>query len=330
MRKFVFLILILILVLASVSMEAKEIKKDFHKSFEVDRGDTLRLSHGDGNVVIRPWDRDVLDVTVRYHVDEQTVGIGRRHTFDVAFRQSGNTVYVSEKKRTGLIIGFHNRKSFEYVYEIKAPDFLFLDLDGDDGDIDIEQWRGKIDCRLDDGDIFMRNIEAEQTSIRAQDGDIQITDLIGDLSITCDDADIELDNCRSQTIRVEAEDGDLNISDCTGDFIIRLDDADVQFKRILAGELDLTGNDGRIDVDLLFTEDLNADIRMDDGNVDIRLEKGISLSFATRTDDGRVRFDLGDIKNFVDEKHSKSGDINGGRGKLRVQTNDGEITISER
>jgi len=263
-------------------------------------------------------------------VDEWTAGIGRKHTFDVEFRQSGNTVFVLEKKRTGIIVGFHNRKTFEYIYEIKAPGYLLLDLDGDDGDLDIEQWRGKIECRLDDGDIFMRDIVTERTSIRAQDGDIRIADLQGNLSIKCDDGDIELDGCRSETIRLEAEDGDLNINDCSGVFIVRVDDADVEFQRTLAQKLELTGNDGSIDLDLLLTEALDADIRMDDGDVYIQLEMGFPLSFATRTDDGHVRINLENITNFEDERHIKSGDINGGKGRLRVQTNDGDITISER
>jgi hypothetical protein len=330
MKKTTFLFLLVLLVLAMGSLEAKEIKKDFHKSFEVDQGDRLRLNHGDGDVRIRPWDRDVLDVTVRYHVEERTVGIGPHHSFDVEFRQSGNTVYVLERKRTGVIIGFHNRRTFEYIYEINAPAYLILDLEGDDGDMDIEQWRGNIDCRMDDGDISLRDIAAERTSIRAEDGEIQINGLEGKLAIRCDDGDIELDNCRSETIRLDAEDGDLVLSDCSGDFVVNVDDADVLFQRVLAGGLDLSGNDGRIDLDLLKTDNLDADIRMDDGDVDIRLEMGFSLNFYTRTDDGRVRINLEGIKNFKDEKHVKSGDLNDARGRLRVRTNDGNITISER
>jgi hypothetical protein len=329
LKRFVPLMLVL-LVISFGTLEAKEIKKDFHKSFDVDRGDTLRLSHGDGNVIIRPWDRDVLDVTVRYHVEERTVGIGANHEFDVEFRQTGSTVYVLEKKRTGIIMGFHNRRTFEYVYEIKGPDYLLLDLDGDDGDMDIQQWRGNIDCRLDDGDIDIRDIAAQQIDIKAEDGKIRVSGLQGNLRIKCDDGDIELQNCRFETIRLEGEDGDLSARDCSGDFWVRLDDADVTFQGILAGKLELIGEDGRIDLDLLGTDSLDADIRMDDGDVDVLLDRGFSLSFTTRTDDGHVRIDLEDIQNFEDERHIKSGDINGGRGRLRIQTNDGDIAIKER
>jgi hypothetical protein len=76
---------------------------------------------------------------------------------------------------------------FECVYEIKGPDYLLLDLDGDDGDMDIEQWRGNIDCRLDDGDIDIRDIAAKRVTIRAKDGKIRVAGLQGNLRIKCDD-----------------------------------------------------------------------------------------------------------------------------------------------
>lgn len=330
MKKIFIFSMIFLLVAAAGALEAKEIKKNFHESFNVDRGDTLRLRHGDGNVLIRPWDRDTIDITVRYHVDETTVGIGPRHDFDVEFRQSGNTVYVLEKRRSGLIVGFHNRKTFEYIYEIKAPDYIRLDTDGDDGNIDIEQWRGTIDCRMDDGDIHFRDIDSEQTSIRANDGDIHISELLGNLTIKCDDGDIEMEDCRSETIRLEADDGKLTVRNCSGAFFVRIDDADVEFQRTMADELEIIGNDGNIDLDLLRADDIDAVIRMDDGDVDVRLERGFSLSFSTRTDDGRVRINLRNIDNFEEERHIKSGEINGGKGSLRIHTNDGRISISER
>ncbi|MCK4410155.1 MAG: hypothetical protein KAW67_08720, partial [Candidatus Eisenbacteria sp.] len=55
---------------------AREIDKDFHKTFDVSEGVVLRLDYDDGDVTITPWDQDVIDVVVRYHADVKAIGFG--------------------------------------------------------------------------------------------------------------------------------------------------------------------------------------------------------------------------------------------------------------
>ena len=159
---------------------ATDINKDFHQSFNVKQGDTLRLRHGDGNVRLIPWDKDIIDVKVRYRADIDAIGIrlGSKDDFTVEFRQTGSTVYVTGKETSRGTIGFYSKKKYEHVYEIQSPDYIRLDLEGDDGNVDISGWAAEIDCRIDDGDINMRNISGEKTSIRGDDGDIEIDGLV--------------------------------------------------------------------------------------------------------------------------------------------------------
>ena len=57
-------------------LEAKEIEREFHESFEVSEGMGLRLFHGDGDVVVEAWDRDVLDVEIYYRSDIRSFALG--------------------------------------------------------------------------------------------------------------------------------------------------------------------------------------------------------------------------------------------------------------
>lgn len=309
---------------------AKEINKDFHQSFDVKKGDSLRLRHGDGDVRLTPWDKDIIDVKVRYRADIDAVGIrlGSKDDFNVEFRQTGNTVYVTGKEKSRGTIGFYNKKQYEYVYEIHSPDYIQLDLDGDDGDVDIQNWAGEIDCRIDDGNITLRNISGEKTTIRGEDGDIEIENLTGDLMIEVDDGDVFLNTCSMPHCRLEAEDGDITISEAKGSFDITVDDGNVTMRQITARGLIMRSEDGDIDLDLLATETLDADIRTDDGDVTIDLEKGFSLSFHISADDvDYIRIDLDDIENYREDRVSKSGRIRGGNGRLKIRTADGDITI---
>ena len=331
-KKLSFILILSLLIFSThVGMvSAKEINKNFHQSFDVKQGDTLRLRHGDGNVRLTPWDKDIIDVKVRYRADIDAVGIrlGSKNDLNVEFRQSGKTVYVTGRETSSGTIGFYNKKQYEYVYEIQSPDYIRLDLDGDDGNVDIENWAGEIDCLIDDGDITLQNIRGDKTTIRGEDGDIEIDGLSGALSIEVDDGDVYLTSCEMTRCRLEAEDGDITISEAEGTFDITVDDGNITMRQIAATGLIIRVEDGDIDLDLSATGTLDADIRTDDGDVTIDLEKGFSLSFHASADDvDYIRIDLDDIEDYRKDNHSKSGRIGGGEGRLKIRTADGDITI---
>lgn len=312
---------------------AEEINKDFHQSFEVKRGDSLNLRFGDGDVKIIPWEKNIIDVNVRYRADIETVGIrlGRKQDFDVEFRQTVNTVYVSGKEASSATIGYHNKKVYEYVYEIHSPDYIQLDLNGDDGDVEIVDWAAGIECRIDDGDIRLRNIAGGKTAIRGEDGDVEIDGLTGDLTIELDDGEVTLLACDMESCRVEGEDGEVTIRQSKGSFVITVDDGDVVMEKIEAKGLRINAEDGDIEVDLLSDGMLDADIRTDDGNIKIDLERGFSVSFYVSADDAdSIRLDLDDVEDYREDEHIKSGSINGGNGRLKIRTADGNVTIKER
>jgi len=327
------LILVFFIFSATVgTISAKDINKDFHQTFDVKMGDTLRLRHGDGDVKLTPWEKNIIDVKVRYRADIDAVGIrlGSKDDFNMEFRQTGNTVYVTGKETSRGTIGFYNKKQYEYIYEIHSPDYIKLDLDGDDGDVDISGWAAEIDCGIDDGNITLRNISGDKTSIRGEDGDIEIDDLTGDLTIELDDGDVFLTACDMPSCRLEANDGDITISESKGTFDITVDDGNVIMKQIAAKGLTMRAEDGDIDLDLLATGTIEADIRTDDGDVTIDLEKGFSLSFHISADDADyIRIDLNDIENYREDRVSKSGSINEGNGRLKIRTADGNITVKE-
>jgi len=317
----------------SLGAGAEEIDKKFHKSFPVKTGDALSLRFGDGNVTITPWDKDLLDVTVRYWADINLVGVrlGGRDAFDVEFRQSGDTVYVIGKEPSGAALGFYNERVHEYFYEIHSPRTLRLDLEGDDGDLSIEDWAAEIGIRFDDGDVRLKDIAGGRTVLRGEDGDVKIEKLSGDLEVSLDDGDLTLVACDFRSCRVESEDGDVTVRQSGGSFDITVDDGNVVLERTKAQELKINTADGDIEVDLLAGPTLDGELRTDDGDIRIDFEKGFSVSFHVSADEADyIQVDLNEIEGYKEDRQTKSGSIHGGTGRLRVQTSDGDVTISEK
>jgi hypothetical protein len=333
-KTFCFLVFsLLVFFVDSGVAAAKEFNKDFHQSFDVKNGDRLSLRFGDGDVKIIPWEKNIIDVNVRYKADINIIGIrlGGQRDFDVEFRQAANTVYVIGKEASSATIGYHNRRIYEYVYEIHSPQYIKLDLDGDDGNVEIENWAAGIECRIDDGDILLKNIVGGETSIRGEDGEVRIENLTADLTIEVDDGDVILTDCDMGRCRVEGDDGNITISQSKGSFDIALDDGDVVLEDIEAQRLKISTEDGDIEVDHLTSGMLDAEIKTNDGDVKISFDRGFSVSFTISADDADdIRLDLDKIDNYEKNRHSMSGSINGGNGRLKIRTNDGNVTIKEK
>jgi hypothetical protein len=102
------------------SAAAEEVERDFHETFEVREGMRLHIVRGDGDVSLKTWDRNQLDVVVRYHADETILGFGRRKEADlvVDLDERGEEIRVigRELGRGGFHVGINSMRRHEYTY----------------------------------------------------------------------------------------------------------------------------------------------------------------------------------------------------------------------
>lgn len=290
------------------ALPAEEIERTFNESFAVSEGMKLVLKHGDGDVEIEPWSQDRLDVEVRYRAKASNVGWMKSSDFDVDFRQEGDTVYISghEPKRVSVGLSFY--REYEHIYEIRAPAYLELYLEGEDGDVDIGDWRGSIRLELEDGDVELSNIVAPLTEIVLEDGDVEIDRIQGEIVIDCEDGDVEIVDCQSARARIRAKDGDIVVDRCAGNFEVTL-------------------ADGTVRLSLLPSDDLDVDVRVGDGDVTMDLDAAVSARFELETRDGHLRLQAADVEDLVESRRRMSGRIGGGDGTIHVRTADGSVTL---
>lgn len=321
--------LVAVLILAAPMAFAKEIERDFHRSFEVGRGDRLHLAHGDGDVVIEPWERDVLDVEVRFHAEYTRIGLGGEVDFDVDFRQSGSTVHVVGRESGWASIGFFRYLEHEYCYTVRAPSYLLLDLTGDDGDVEIRDWEGDVAIHVEDGDVDLAGIRSARVELRIDDGDVMIEGLEGRLTVEGEDGELRLSDCSLTESRIQLDDGDVLLSRCEGGVRIDVEDGDVVLERFLAHRLEVESDDGDVDLDLMRSGDLDVLVRTADGDVDVALERGSSAAFTIDTGDGSIQVDLPEAEDLSRRRGRASGRVGGGAGKLHVTTDDGRVVLHE-
>ena len=305
------------------------IDRDFHESFDVEEGYSLILRSGDGDVTVRPWDQDVIDVTVRYRADIERVGFGEDPDFDVEFEHGDDYVRVMGRvKQSGPSI-FRMVRRHEYAYMIKAPPYVALQIDGDDGDIDIRNWSADIDCDVDDGDVYLETIENSRTELSLDDGDCTLRALTGSLSVSADDGDLSISDCALSEASLDLDDGDVSARTSAGDFAVSVDDGDVTLDLLSSSSTNVRADDGTVSVEVGtgVVEEISVDTN--DGNVMISMPPGSSYSFRVTTDDGGIRIELPDPDTFEKDENSASGTVRGGGGRVSVRTDDGDVILLE-
>jgi len=299
---------------------AEEISRDYHETFEVETGMRLVLEHGDGDVEISPWSEDTLEVDVRYRAHASSVGWSRSTEFEVEFRQDGDTIYVVAHEPKRINVGISSYREIEYKFTIKAPSYVELHLEGEDGDVRIDDWNSSIRLKLEDGDVEMSNIDAPRTEVILEDGDVEIN---------AEDGDVEIFDCQTEHGRIRGEDGDITIDRCQGSFEIAVSDGDAYLTEMTARDMDIRSGDGTVKMSLLPSDGLDVKVRASDGDVVMDLDAGVSAAFELETGDGEIRLMAADVSNLQKSRRRTTGQIGGGSGSIYIRTDDGSVTLRQ-
>jgi DUF4097 and DUF4098 domain-containing protein YvlB len=304
------------------------IDREFHESFDVKEGHRLSVEHGDGDVTITPWDKDVIDVEVIYHAEITSLGFGDDPDFTVEFKETDDGVFVTGYETSPDRVDFFRAvKERRYTYTISAPSYIVINLRGDDGDIEIEGWRGDISVDLDDGDVTLADVVNTSTRVLFQDGDIEIDGLEGELTLSGDDGDIDLSGVKAPYARISLQDGDIDVDSLEGEIEIDVDDGDITLENIRSERVELRGQDGTMDVGLLKVERLDLDVATDDGDIEVVVNAAQFFEFLITMDDGDVEVALPNVSGFSESDHRVAGVHGTGDGRVRIRTNDGNVVV---
>jgi DUF4097 and DUF4098 domain-containing protein YvlB len=315
--------------MTAAKAEGGEILRDFNESFDVEKGWSLRLRHGDGDVIITPWEKDVIEISVHYHAERKGLGDDSDKDFTVEFEEKYGVIEVTGKESGSGFMGFQVFILKDYTYTISAPDYIDLDLQGDDGNIDVEKWKGEIEIKIDDGEVNLYGCESGKTRIRTGDSEVSLDGHSGPIDLIGDDGRLDIIGGRLGDCRIQFDDGDIRIRDSEGDFFIEVDDGSTELLRVKSDVIDLKSRDGDFDIELLKTDKLDLEIRTGDGDIDLGLKKGLSATFTIDVDDGRIRTDLPSASEVQSGKNWMSGKLGGGKGSIRIRTDDGSVILRE-
>lgn len=254
----------------------------------LDRGGEVRLENVSGEVVVRAWDRDEVQVTDRDRGDG-----------GLRLRRAGGGVHVeAEGRRKGRI---------SVDIEVRVPTWANLHISGRTLDVEVFGIHGDVVVTNVRGDIRTDDTEGS-LRLRSQQGEIEVTDASGDISVSAQSDDIWLTGIRGE-VEVSSTSGDITLRDVSARSVrAETQNGDIEFSGELLerGRYGFFVHDG--DVELALPESSSAVVSA--STFDVEFESDFPVRLQRYRGGQKFDFTLGD-----------------GSAQLELHVFDGEIRL---
>jgi DUF4097 and DUF4098 domain-containing protein YvlB len=301
MKHFTVYLFALSLAAACIAPAAPADGGDRTKTFPVGKGGTLDVTIRGGNIIINPWDRDEVRVSIRDLDDDEDPGI--------TVSRSGTTVTVETR----------DGSADDFTLEISVPSRFDVRLQSSSGDIEINgpltgRLRGKtgggnvrlgnlggtIEMRTSGGDITSGEIGGD-LDLNTSGGDISMGTVSGNATVTTSGGDITVTSV-GKKIRATSSGGNITIGDVGGEATATTSGGDITAGSV-AGSASLATAGGNV-----MLRGATGNVRASSAGGDLQLEN-ITGTLEGATAGGNIVAVLTPAKNGRSRLTTAGGDI---------------------
>lgn len=327
---------------------------------------TLNVSDDAGDINVTGADVDTVQVRVvktayafsQSRADEEVKDI--QYTIE----QTGNTITLRYKLPGSLNLNDH-ASTVDFI--VTVPENTSMDVRTNSGDIDVAQINGTVDLSSDFGTTTLENVngavsvDSKSGSIRVSQVETEDEAIV----LATDFGEVSVEKASGENLNIDSQSGSLKLQDVrlTEDLVLSTDFGEITLDQVSADSYELTSNSGSITVDGvkgnlkaytdfgninisnatsvtldLLTQSGSIDfagslsegphsLRSDFGGITITLPSDSAFNVDLATDFGQISSDIPvTVTGNIDEQH-QVGTINGGGGKLVVETKSGNLSI---
>lgn len=280
-------ILPLIFGLSCIPLEKEytEYRRSFEESRPVTPGYTLAITSRDGNIHIESWERSAVEIK-----GEMSVLVDSKETAEKEF---GRRKIREHGDKVSLVYTPSRYRERKLIYK-------------------------RIDYRI----MTPRNTNLE---LDIDDGTIEIIGLEGSMEIEGDDIDGKITGGRNLTLN--SDDGEVELAELTGEIEIETEDTDISFRGIDSPKITITTDDGSIEGELKIRKDGEYAFTTDDGNIVIRMPRDAATKVTVEKDNGDFETDFTFLLQKTFDHKLIEGIINGEEASTVFCTDDGDIVI---
>jgi hypothetical protein len=266
-------------------LHAQDSEYNLDETYAIDQSGTIHLSSDDAEVNITGSDRSDVHLVVYRKVDVSGLNVNSEGEFSIEVENRGGDLHIREQNDEShrVVVGSIRE---DYRITIEAPREVALNLRGDDDTYRISNINLGIRINADDSDIVLGGTPGDNFSFDIDDGSIQMEEGRGRLNLVMDDGDFFVRQAQFDEIKADYDDGEIDITTTLatdGLYRFDMDDGELEFNIAGGGgRFEIDHDDPNIRADDNFEEISSYEdesvYSLPGGNAQIKID----------TDDGRI------------------------------------------
>jgi len=264
---------------------------DTDETVAVARGARLSLENASGSVEVHTWDRDSLRVQARHSAGTKVV-----------VRADQGSVSVSAMSAGG------HAGSVEY--EITAPSWLPMRIEGNQNDVSIEGAHG---------DVSVENVR----------GDIAITKAAGSITANTIEGQVTIEGGRGKVDVSSVNDG-INIKGSSGEISAETTNGSISLSHVDGTTVDVATINGDVSFDGTIADNGRYSFNSHNGDIVLTVADTVNATFSVRTYNGEFNTSLpmkGPERSSVRRGRRASFTLGTGSADVDLESFGGEITV---
>lgn len=278
-----------VLIALNVSLQAQDREFKLDNVYPVEENGIIHLNSDDAEVTIKGSDRSDVHVVIYRRLDVDGWKVKSDGEFSVEVENRDGDLYITENntEEHRLVLGEVNE---EYRITLEVPESVGLEIKGDDDTYDISNIDLGVNLSADDSDVELSDVRGENFTFNIDDGNIKMNEARGNLSLKMDDGELFVREAEFSEVDADYDDGQIDITTSLADdglYLFDMDDGELELSVTGGGgtfEIDHDDQD-------LYVGDQFEKVRSDEDESVYRLEGG-NARIEIDTDDGRVELQV--------------------------------------
>ena len=292
-----------------------ESTEPFSRAFPVGKGATLMLSNIAGNIQVTTGTGERIEVEALKHAWGQNAEQAKQRLADALIETYATGNRVELRVESGER---RDARGVDIEFNVKVPADTTVDLRTVSGDIRVVNVKGEVRVQGVSGNVGLEGT-ARLAAVKTVNGSITITNAGADaqLSLSTVNGDLLVQTLNARALDVNTVNGDIRIGAWSGDRA---------HVRSLDGDLDLQAS---------LVKGGRYEFESHSGNINLSLPEQPGFELEAHTFNGRIRIDFpirseGPIRDNDRGPRSVRGTYGDGSSSLRLQTFDGNLTVTRR
>jgi hypothetical protein len=274
-------------------------REDFHSSFALTAGGSLRLENFNGSVEISGWDKNTVDIDGTKYANTEY----RLKEMKIDIVPSANSISI----RTLPPLDHRGSAGARYTIHVPRKTEL-IGIASSNGPIRVEDIQGNSHLRTSNGGVHANRLTGS-LEVQTTNGTVEVSDITGDTTLRSSNG----------TIRADVRKGRFGASTSNGSITVHLIEPD-------SSPVRLESSNGHIEL----TMDAEREVRANTSNssIIVRMPSSAGASVIAHTTNSSITCDF-DVSVHGGEisKHRLEGTIGKGGPLLDLGTSNGSIKI---